>query len=43
MYQNMKIEITDEVQLMAVCDTGCRTNGAMDKEYTVWRDVIRRC
>ena len=42
----MKIEVTAEQplkEIVAICDTRCKFNGVMDKEYVVWKDVTKRC
>lgn len=42
-FKNLKIAITDKTHLKAVCDIPCRTLGNIDKEYFMWKDVIKRC
>lgn len=42
----MKMEVNEGQPLddiVAICDTRCKFNGAMEKEYIIWKDVTRRC
>lgn len=44
--KNMKIAINAEQPLdevVAICDTRCKTNNTLDKQYFLWKDVVKRC
>ena len=45
-YKNIKVEINKEQPLdevVVICDVKCKIDNVLDKQYFLWKDVVKRC